>query len=66
MILKNKTKELAPLDLFLIYEIKEGQTQDFMTLQLRRPTLVNLRIPMVDKEVEGSDNQTIEEMINTN
>ena len=70
MIMKNKVDELAPLDplliLFQIYEIKEGRSQDFMTLQIRRPTWVNLQIHVVDKEVEDSGNKTTEELTNTN
>ena len=62
MMMRNKVKELAPLNAFVItfqiYEIKEGQSQDFVTLQMRRPTLMNLRIHVVDKEVEDSDDQT--------
>ena len=38
----------------------------FMTLHIRRPTSVNLRIHVVDKEVEDSVNQTIEDTTNTN
>ena len=33
---------------------------------MRRSTWVNMQIHVVDKEVEDSDNQTIEEMTNTN
>ena len=70
MIMRNKAEELAPLDPFLvpfqIYEIKDGQPQDFMTLQMNRLALMNLRIHVIDKEVEGSDNQTTEEPTNTN
>ena len=70
MMMRNKAKELALLDpiliTFQIYEIKECQLQDLMTLQMRRPALVNLRIHMVDKDVEDSGNQTIEETTNTN
>ena len=51
---------------FQIYKIKEGQLQDLMTLKMRRPTLVNLRIHMVDKKEEDSGNQTTEETTNTN
>ena len=67
MMMRNKVEELAPLDPFLIpfqiYEIKEVQSQDFMTLQMRRPTL---QVQLVNKEVEGNGNQTIEKMTNTN
>ena len=70
MMMKNKADELSLLDPLLIsfqtYKIKEGQSQDLMTLQIRRPTWVNLQIHVVDKEVEDSGNQTTEEMTNTN
>ena len=70
MMMKNMEKELAPLDQLLIpfqiYEIKEGQWQDLMTLQIRRSTWVNMQIHVVDKEVEDSGNQTTEETTNTN
>ena len=70
MMMRNKVEELALLDQILIpfqtYKIKEGQSQDIMTLQMRRSTWVNLQIHVVDKEVEGGDNQTTEEMTNTN
>ena len=60
MMMRNKAEELAPLNPFLIYEIKESQPHDLMTLKMRRRTLVNLRIHMIAKEVESSDNQTTE------
>ena len=70
MMMKNMTEELAPLDPFLIpfqiYKIKEGQSQDLMTLQMRRSTWVNMKIHMVDKEVENIGNQTTRETTNTN
>ena len=70
MMMRNKVEELVPLDPnlipFQIYEIKEDQLQDLMTLQIRRPTWVNLQIHVVDKEMEGSDNQTTKETMNTN
>ena len=69
MMMKNMAEELAPLDLLLIpfqiYKIKGGQSQDLMTIQMR-PTWVNIQIHVVDKEVENSGNQTIEETMNTN
>ena len=37
-----------------------------MTLKMRRLTLVNFLMHVIDKEVEGNDNQTIEETMNTN
>ena len=70
MMMRNKVEELASLDPMLItsqiYELKESQLQDLMTLQMRRSTLVNLRIHMVDKEMEDSGNKTTEEMMNKN
>ena len=70
MMMRTKADELALLDpiliTFQIYKIKEGQLQDLMIFHMRRSTLVNLRIQMVDKEVEGCDNQTTNEMTNTN
>ena len=70
MTMRNKVEELAPLDpllsIFQKYEIKEGKPQDLMTLYMRMLTLVNLRIHMVDKEKEGSGNQTTEATANTN
>ena len=70
MMMRNKAKELALLNpvliTFRIYEIKKDQLHDLMTLQMRRPTLVNLQIHVVDKEEEESGNQTIEEMTNIN
>ena len=69
MMMRNKALELALLDLILITfqisEIKEGLLQDLMTLQMRRPTLVNLRIHVVDKDEKDSGNQTSEETTNT-
>ena len=42
MMMKNLAEELVPLDPLLIqfqvYEIKEGQSQDLRTLQMRSPT----------------------------
>ena len=70
MMMKNMAGEFALLDPLLIpfqiYEIKGCQSQDLMTLQMRRPTLVNMQIHVVDKEVEGNDNQNTEETMNTN
>ena len=70
MMMKNMAEELALLDPLLIpfqiYKIKGGQSQDLMTLQMRRPTLVNMQIHVVDKEVEDNGNQNIEETTNTN
>ena len=60
MMMRNKAEELAPLNPFLIYKIKESQPHDLMTLKMSRRTLVNLRIHMIAKEVESSDNQTTE------
>ena len=41
MMMRNKVDKLASLDPFLItyqiYEIKEGQSQDLMTLQMKDP-----------------------------
>ena len=69
-MMKNMAEELALQDPLLIpfqiYEIKESQSQDFTTLQMRRPTWVNMQIHMIDKEVEDNDNQTIEEKTYTN
>ena len=69
MMMKNMAEELAPLDSLLIpfqiYKIKGGQSQDLMTIQMR-PTWVNMQIHVIDKEVENSGYQTIEETMNTN
>ena len=70
MMMRSKAEKLAKLDpiliTFQIYIIKEGQLQGLMTLQMRRPTLVYLRIHMVDKDEENNGNQTSEETMNTN
>ena len=70
MMMRNKVDELAPLDPFLIsfqiYKIKEGHSQELVRLQMRRATWMNLQIHVVDKEVEGSGNQTTKDMTNTN
>ena len=70
MMMNKMTEELALLDPLLIpfqiYEIKEGQSQDLMTLQMKSPTWVNMQIHVVDKEVKDNGNQTIEETTNTN
>ena len=70
IMMGNNLEELALLDQFLIpfqiYKIKEVHSQDLMTLQIRRPTWVNLEIHVVDKEAEGSGNQTTKETMNTN
>ena len=67
---RNKSMELALLDpiliTFQIYEIKEVRLQDFMTLQMRKLTLVNLRIHVVDREEKDNGNQTTEKTTNTN
>ena len=46
MMMRNKVVELAPPDPvlipFQIYEIKEGQSYELMTIQIRWSTLVNL------------------------
>ena len=69
-MMRNKAKELALLDPFFIpfqiYEIKEGQPYNLMTLQMRRMTWVNLQIHTIDKEVEDSSKQTTKETVNTN
>ena len=70
MMIRNNAEELALLDpiliTFRIYEIKKDQLQDLMTLQMRRPTLVNLQIHVVNKKDEESGNQTTEEITNIN
>ena len=37
-----------------------------MTLKMRMPTLVNLRIHVIDKEEEGISNQTTKETMDIN
>ena len=70
MMMRNKVDESAPLYPFLIsfqiYKIKEGHLQDLVTLQMSKETWMNLQIHVVDKEVEGSGNQTKKETTNTN
>ena len=66
MTMKNVAEELAMLDALLIqfqiYKIKRGQSKDLMILQMRRSTWVNMKIHVVDEEVEDIGNQTTKEM----
>ena len=52
-MMKNIAEELAPLYPLLIplqiYEIKEGQPQNLMTLQMRRLIWMNIQIHVVEK-----------------